>query len=308
MPKLLFLSRRDDRKQFDTAQLMAEKIREIQTSDVQYDGWSLEDLLFSYDGTDLTVYHAQTKQPVTDFDGIFLLGWFKEKIQQDTAVAISKFAQAKGITILNTEALKSRSYSKLSQQVMAVIHGVQTTPFIFSMDNANLHDNLGIFKNKYPLVVKSVTASRGNNNFLVKSRQEFDEVVAVESELFGYIVQTFVPNDGDYRLIVTGEKVAFVIHRRSHTGSHLNNTSQGATAQEIDPATLDAEMLRQAIIVSKMTNREVTGVDMIVHRDTGAFYFLEVNNMPQLATGSLVPQKMRALDAFFAQTLAPKGS
>ena len=71
MPKLLFLSRRDDRKQFDTAQLMAEKIREVQTSDVQYDGWSLEDLLFSYDGTDLTVYHAQTKQPVTDFDGIF---------------------------------------------------------------------------------------------------------------------------------------------------------------------------------------------------------------------------------------------
>jgi D-alanine-D-alanine ligase-like ATP-grasp enzyme len=100
-----------------------------------------------------------------------------------------------------------------------------------------------------------------------------------------------------------GDEVRLVIHRQSTGQSHLNNTSQGGQAQIIDVATLDRQMLEESVQISKALGREVTGVDMIQDKHSGEFYFLEVNNMPQLSTGSMVEQKAKALDAFFTTWL-----
>ena len=37
---------------------------------------------------------------------------------------------------------------------------------------------------------------------------------------------------------------------------------------------------------------------MIQHAETGEFYLLEINNMPQLATGSFVENKFTQLDNY----------
>ena len=38
---------------------------------------------------------------------------------------------------------------------------------------------------------------------------------------------------------------------------------------------------------------------MIKHSSTGEFYLLEINNMPQLATGAFVSEKMNMIDDYF---------
>lgn len=296
--RILFISRRDDRQSFDTAFSMAAALKD---SKVQYDACYLEDLLFSFDGSALRITEPNGLE-IDKYDGIFLLGWFKLKIYEDIAVAIARYAAHKGIPILNSEAAKTRSYSKLSQCVTAALGDVSVTPFVFSMDAQRLIQGVEQSNLEYPLIVKAVLASRGDDNHLVQNAQELQDAVAKSPDL-AFIAQTFIPNDGDYRLLVMGDRVRLVLHRQSQTDSHLNNTSQGGKAKLVDIAELPQAMLDEAVYMSKALNRELTGVDIIVHNQTGKHYFLELNNMPQLSTGSLVDEKMKQVDLFLTEWL-----
>lgn len=84
--------------------------------------------------------------------------------------------------------------------------------------------------------------------------------------------------------------------------SHINNTSKGGVAKEVDPTSLPRHVIDESAQLARLLRREVTGVDMIQDNQTGKFYLLEVNNMPQLATGSYVIEKMRMLDEYLANT------
>jgi len=108
--------------------------------------------------------------------------------------------------------------------------------------------------------------------------------------------------------LVMGDKVRLVIHRQSQDDSHLNNTSQGGKATLVDLSHLPQKVLDDAIKMGKMLRREVTGVDMIMHKETGEYFFLEANNMPQLGTGSFVGEKLRALDEYLREISENKGA
>ena len=117
-------------------------------------------------------------------------------------------------------------------------------------------------------------------------------------------MQGYVPNDGDYRIIVMGTKVTYVMHRKSMSDSHLNNTSKGGQATTVPVSELPAEVLDQCVRLSRLLKREITGVDMIQHAVSGEFYLLEINNMPQMATGANVNIKLTLLDQYLASNTA----
>lgn len=304
MARVLFLSRYEERPEYDTAELLVKKITENQASPLTYEGWYLDDLVFIYNGQNIDVLNGRTGESITKFDGVFLFGWFKGRWQSSIASAVAKIAAAKGIKTLNSETQHAPSYTKLNQQVLAVLNGVQTTPFVCSINKQYISDYLNQLGDDFPLIVKCITGARGRNNHLAKNRDDLQRIIgAPENQELHFIVQTFVPNDGDYRLLIANGEVALAIHRKAQAGTHLNNTSAGGIPTLIDVKTLDPEMVRQAVVMSQVTRREITGVDMIVHNQTGAFYLLEINNMPQIATGSFVPQKMQMLDSYFSKWL-----
>jgi glutathione synthase/RimK-type ligase-like ATP-grasp enzyme len=209
--------------------------------------------------------------------------------------------------LLNTEALYTRSRTKLSQYVIAGLHGVHITPFVYSMNHAHMIAHMQGQAWSYPLIVKSTMASRGHDNYLVHNAQELRDTL-VDQPQVPFIIQDFVPNDGDYRLLVMGDSVRLALHRRSQTGSHLNNTSQGGTATIVNLADLRVEMLNDAVHIAKLLRREVTGVDMIVDAKSGEYYMLEANNMPQLSTGSMVTDKMHVFDSYIAEYFERHGA
>ncbi len=300
--RILFLGRTDDRKEFDTSWSMVDKMKAYAGSSISYESCNIEDLVFTYDGQLLQITNGVTSQNLDEFDAIFLLGWFKIRMFEDIVMAVARYADRQGIKILNPEALHMRSRSKLSQYVIAAMHDLHATPFIFVADSRYAESALKTAGMSYPLIVKSTIASRGRDNYLVKTRQEFLDVFANQPELM-FVVQTFVPNDGDYRLLVMGDTVRLGIHRKSASDSHINNTSQGGVATIIDLASLNPGMLADAVKISQLIRRDVTGVDMIIHQETGEYYLLEANNMPQLSTGSMVEEKMKILDGYLAEWL-----
>lgn len=279
---------------------MAKALAKTNTA-TSYHAVDFEDLLFVYDGTTLQVLD-HTNQDAACHDAIFFIGWFKDKMLEDEALALALYARSRNIPFRNSEVGLTRSNSKLSQCVSAVIHGVQTTPFVFAQDSKRLLEGIDNSALQYPMIVKAVRAARGNYNFLVRSRAELIAILDEHPDI-PCMAQTFVPNDGDYRLLVMGGKVHMAIHRQSQTDSHINNTSQGGIATEVSLEALPPAMLEQAGVIATALNREITGVDMIVDRNTGKHYFLEANNMPQLSTGSLVEDKIRILSSYLTDWL-----
>src|SRR5690606_3292372 len=95
-----------------------------------------------------------------------------------------------------------------------------------------------------------------------------------------------IPNEGDYRILVFGGKPVLALYRRSQEESHLNNTSQGATADLVSVDAIDPTIVADVIQAAAVEKFEVAGVDAMIDRVTGRHYILEVNQSPQLATGA----------------------
>ena len=141
--------------------------------------------------------------------------------------------------------------------------------------------------------MKKRGASRGADNFLIESKQELIE--ALEQNRRQFLVQRYVPNDGDLRVIVMNGEVVRVIKRHRVEGSHLSNTSQGAKADIIDVSEMTPQIIDMSIKASYVCNREITGVDVMINTENGDPIILEVNNMPQLVSGAFVEEKVKAL-------------
>jgi len=290
---IAIISRKDSRKTHDTSTSTVAALREAATT-TDYESLFFEDLLFAFDGQKLSITDS-SGQGICRFDGFFLMGWFKTKTLDDIALAVTAYATKNNIPYLNTEAGRNRSNAKVSQCVMAVLNDVQTTPFVFAIDRERFLQGIDDANLGYPLIIKSIRGSRGNDNYLVHNRQELHTIVTKSPDVL-FMAQTFVPNDGDYRLLVMNGEVGMALHRKAVSDSHLNNTSKGATAKIVPVDELPVAMKQQSVTIAKVLHREITGIDMIVHKGTGEHYFLEANNMPQLSTGSKVPEKIALLD------------
>lgn len=302
MKRILILSRKDDRDTYDQKQTYTAALESIETK-CEYTVDDFEDIIFHYDGKELKVLLGDGVTDIASFDGVFLIAWFKSKMLEDVALSVSVYLKAKGVEVVNTEALYTRSRSKLSQYVYAAMNGISITPFLFSLNGAKLRRAITErWDQGYPVIMKGAQSSRGNDNYLVQTAEEALDIAQKMNELDGpwFVLQSFVPNDGDYRIIVMGDSVTTVIHRKSQDESHLNNTSKGGKADLVLVDELPASVVEDSIRLSKLLRREVTGVDMIRHRETGEFFLLEINNMPQMATGSYVSEKLTALDDYLA--------
>jgi len=282
---------------------MAAAMRTFGSGDIVYGSCDLEDIVFAYNRKELAVYDGSSGQQLDQYDGIFFLGWFKESMLEDIALSVARYAEKKHIPVLNPEVLHLRSRSKLSQYVVAAINDVSITEFVVVTRREYVFEALKKATLDYPIIVKAARGSRGANNFLVRSEAELQNVYNNDPERT-FVIQRFIPNEGDYRLLVMGDTVRLAIHRRSQTDSHVNNTSQGGAATLVGVDELNPDMLIDAVKIATLLRRPVTGIDMIVHKDTNEYFLLEANNMPQLSTGSMVQEKMQALDAYLGTWLA----
>lgn len=301
MKKVLILCRRESRSDYDRKDAFSDAIQNIVAAN-DYTIADFEDLLFTYDNERLAVIDTASSRDVADFDVIFMIGWFKTSLLGDTAKAVAHYATQRGVKVINEEAYLTRSLSKLSQLVIAHDHHFRITPFVFSLDPSLLKQAVNEHRSLLgeSFIVKTVNGNKGNDNYLVTHDQVNDVITAGINDEKNFIAQWFVPNDGDLRIITMGGHVHLVLHRTAQEGTHLNNTSKGGEAilREVDEL---PQTLRQASIeLSNALCKQVAGIDVVQHRETGDYYFLEINNMPQLATGSFVLEKIKALDSYFA--------
>lgn len=252
-----------------------------------------EDLLFKVIGGKVHVTYEGVDIADKKPDLVIAVGWYKngdKSIYRDLAFSLALYLEYNGIEFWNREMIKQRSVTKLSCAVQLALSDVSVPDVYFSLDKAQI---LGCLQ--MPFVAKAAAASRGMSNYLIKSSDDLKEVI--KSKAY-FIVQPYLPNDHDLRVICFGGNPALVLKRSraKNALTHLNNISQGANAEWLELTEVRPEILTTSQKICKVLDREMGGIDLIPDNSSDIGYScLEVNAIPQLTSGTDSDKKLMAL-------------
>lgn len=252
----------------------------------------------------LVVRDAKTKRRYSYLDGIYIANWRKAP---EVALALAKYMTLHKKGVLNNEILHFPAMTKLGEMVHMSNQGIPLPDSFFVREK---YLQTMVNKQKlpagfaFPLIVKSTGGSMGADNWLVHTFQELANVVS-KPHNFMLVVQQYIPNDFDYRVLVFGGKVRAVIKRsRLDTTTHLNNTSQGGQGDIVPLEEFPSELADIALQAAAATYRsDLAGVDIIVDTVTHKPYVLEVNKSPQIETGSNIDTKTRIFTDYAQECL-----
>jgi glutathione synthase/RimK-type ligase-like ATP-grasp enzyme len=191
----------------------------------------------------------------------------------------------------------------------------------------------------FPVIIKGSGGDRGTRVFKANNLEELEKLVRTlrkseTEEGKRYMLQEYIENDGDYRVLVLGKKVLGVMKRSSQSKEEFrNNYSAGGTVEVAD---LPTEIKELAVKAADVCGLWVAGVDIMprslksrhhfsssgesatqvqcrfekddlnLSNNTKDYVILEVNKGPQFkgfmkATGIDVPAEM----VKFLKSLSP---
>ena len=264
--------------------------------DIEFTEIRFDHLVFEITNDVFETYDWRTKTPLSHYDCILLRG--KIRNYTECAYIVSRYALHKQVPFFNDYS-NYRPSSKIAQAVTFFELNIPILPTYYSLNTTYLNDVTSL-KLQFPLIVKDNLGAHGNNNYVAKNNTQLSEILE-NNQAINFITQGFCPNDCDYRILVIGDDDPVIIKRVAAAGTHLNNTSQGGTAEL--KAELPEHVIADAKKIAKELKMSIAGVDALQNKDTGEYFFLEVNSQPQLVTGAFVPEKLALLKKFFATQL-----
>lgn len=136
-----------------------------------------------------------------------------------------------------------------------------------------------------PFIAKPVSGSCGQGIALLNNHD------FIKNAPDDYIFQPYIPNDGDWRVVVVGGKSISAIKRLGKIGQATNNIATGSFAiAETNKKILD-EIYPLAESISKCFGFDYVGVDIIKDVTSNRYYFLECNERPTFETSQILTGK-----------------
>jgi len=129
------------------------------------------------------------------------------------------------------------------------------------------------------MILKISGAHRGEGIILAKTRSEvFDFLKNNKGKVF--LSRQFIPNDGDIRVFCVGYKAIGAMKRIPPKGDFKSNISVGGKGMALKMEQ-HPEVIKIAEEASLLFKIEIAGVDIIIDKQTGKKYVLEINVGPQ---------------------------
>lgn len=253
-----------------------------------------DDLHISIGDGEFTIVDTRHGTDLADYDAVLIRGKaFRNYF--DVVRAISRYCTLHSVPVIN-DYKGFRDSSKLAQALQFFELDIPVAKTVYVTEAVlDQKSPLGF---DFPCIMKATFGAHGNDNYLVKDMEEAKKIAAEDTSK-KFVLQRFVPNDNDYRVLVIGDET-LVISRVASESSHLNNTSQGGSAELAQTETLPEWVLQDAIKVSRHLDMTFSGVDVLADKNTGDFFFLEVNSQPQLMSGAFVDEKKKIVGRYLA--------
>lgn len=266
------------------------------------------DLCFTVWGNQTEVFDLKNGRDLKNVDLVHFKNWQYEIGQ---APVVAAYLQRHGVAFYNSEVSRAPMSGKLAQMFVLAENGVPVPDTFYAAKDQLIE----LFqKNElppgfaFPVIMKADDGSKGDDNHLVRSSEQAIDILTASQSDKEYVLQGFIPNDGDYRLLYVGldNDEPLIFHRQAVAGSHLNNTSKGGTGKFMNAKEFPIEYKRFARKSAELLGREIGGVDVLVDKDTQKAYVLEVNGTPALATGYGVETKTKRFAEFLRHALDAK--
>jgi RimK family alpha-L-glutamate ligase len=183
----------------------------------------------------------------------------------------------------------SDSADKVSQMIHFSLHSLPVPSGIICQKNSfELNKTTILERISFPCVLKG-TGSKGKAVWKINSAEELAAKISERDELL--IIQEFIPNSYDLRVLVFNNIILGAIKRSSNDGFY-NNVSKGGSAEATTISPTEEKLAREAAHVAGI---DFAGVDIVRHNDQS--YLFEVNKTPQVsgfsgATGINVPERI----------------
>jgi len=254
-----------------------------------------DDLIYSISNDQVDIFDTRNDCSIRDYTVVYLRYW---GAQEGHGIGVARICNLLGIPFIDREALRLGSHNKITQYVN-LYEAKVPIPKTLIAHGAVLTQQYAQYGFTFPLIIKDKGGTRGERNYLVKSHDELLRVIDAHPEIT-FVLQEFVPNDGDYRVWVVGDEVKLVIHRQAPHDSHLNNTSKGGKAQIVPLTELPPHVLQDCVHASAFFGRQIAGVDILRRTNSQEYYCLEVNRSPQAEGASFEKEKAEILAEYLA--------
>lgn len=136
----------------------------------------------------------------------------------------------------------------------------------------------------FPLIVKLSQGGRhGMGTFWIREFADLNKIKEIlenrkVASPRGFLVQEYIENDGDYRVMTVGYKCIGGFKRQVKEEKLILNRSQG---NSVGLTEVPEEVAKMAEAAARALQVEVAGTDLVVSKKTGEVYIIEVNEAPQ---------------------------
>jgi glutathione synthase/RimK-type ligase-like ATP-grasp enzyme len=208
---------------------------------------------------------------IDEYDLVYIRDFHGYEPERNT---IADYCKKNGVVFANQDTAVSQKISKLAQYMIFASHDIPFPESVYAHTSRlaqAAEETLA-----YPMIVKSILASSGDDNYYVESREQLDEILSRHADQ-KFIAQEAVPNEGDFRIVTLGDRALTVYRRVAASGDHRNNVSKGGDSQYISHEDTPDGMHDIALKVSRAVGRDVCGVDVMVDTRDESMVVLEAN-------------------------------
>jgi glutathione synthase/RimK-type ligase-like ATP-grasp enzyme len=265
-------------------------------SEIAIEWCNYADLLIEFATNSIEVSRLSTGEQLSEFDFVYFKSFFR---YSEHAATVAAYLDVQSVPYVCTELRGHIALTKVTQFTRLSLAGIPIAKTVFLHPTAYADQfDLLVEKLGLPFIFKSTDGSGGDENYLIKGKDELHAALTKHSGLH-FVAQSFIANDSDLRILIVGGEIQLVIRRTRAGDSHLNNTSQGGSAELVPVEQLSTEHQTIALAAAKIMNREIAGVDLMFESNSGEPYVLEVNASPQIATGAFEKEKLEVYCNYF---------
>ncbi len=164
---------------------------------------------------------------------------------------------------------------KSNEAVLLQAAGVSYPRSVFVAD----HQLLAKLAAKWPkpLILKNTAGRHGTGTFWIRCQEDLEKALLGRRRA-NFLLQEYIPNDGDYRLFIIGYRVVAGFKRQPKEAKLILNRSQGSSvALEKVPVKVKAEAEKAA----RALGVGIAGVDLVVDQRWRQPVVIEVNQAPE---------------------------
>lgn len=157
-------------------------------------------------------------------------------------------------------------------------------PYIPSILTTKLNRNVlaEVEKFGFPVIVKDPFSDRGEGVKLISNKEELKYFFLLNKGMC--LIQKFIPNDGEYRVITVKNKVQLIAKKDPITKVSKKNIDDRKSKK----GNLPGDVIKMCEDISKHMLSDIIGLDIIQDKNTKKYYVIETNASPHYCMFSVV--------------------